>query len=162
MLHLFIIPHVQTQSNRVCNSYAILLWLMLPRHHFVSRILYFTTAGFKCRVAGVKSCPVLHFSVVIFSMSFEIIDTNTIKCWELSTAQAGARGREGCCTYSLSLMFRLNQTESAILMLFCCDKCFRGITLFQEFRIVVLLKVRSSFFVSMSLKLFHSMTFDLR
>jgi hypothetical protein len=31
----------------------------------------------------------------------------------LSTAQAGARGREGCCTYSLSLMYRLNQTESA-------------------------------------------------
>jgi hypothetical protein len=34
----------------------------------------------------------------------------------VSTAQAGARGREGCCTYSLSLMYRLNQTESAILM----------------------------------------------
>jgi hypothetical protein len=30
--------------------------------------------------------------------------------------------------YSLSLMFRLNQTESAIFMEFCCDKCFRGIT----------------------------------
>jgi hypothetical protein len=39
MLHLFIIPHVQTQSNRVCNSYVILLWLMLPRDHFVSRFL---------------------------------------------------------------------------------------------------------------------------
>jgi hypothetical protein len=34
---LFIIPHVQTQSNRVCNSCVILLWLMLPRYHFVSR-----------------------------------------------------------------------------------------------------------------------------
>jgi hypothetical protein len=41
MLHLFIITHVQTQSNRVCNSYVILLWLMLPRDHFVSRIFYF-------------------------------------------------------------------------------------------------------------------------
>jgi hypothetical protein len=40
---------------------------MLPREHFVSRILCFTTAGVKCRVAAVKSCPVLHFSVVIFS-----------------------------------------------------------------------------------------------
>jgi hypothetical protein len=30
--------HVQTQSNRVCNSYVILLCLMLPRDHFVSRI----------------------------------------------------------------------------------------------------------------------------
>jgi hypothetical protein len=65
--------------------------------------------------------------------SFGIINANTINCWELSTAQAGARGREGCCTYSLSLMYRLNQTESAILMLYCCDKCFRRITLFPEF-----------------------------
>jgi hypothetical protein len=31
-------------------------------------------------------------------------------------------GREGCCTYSLSLMHRLNQTET-----------FRGITLFPDF-----------------------------
>jgi hypothetical protein len=55
------------------------------------------------------------FSVVIFFWSFGIIDASTIKCWELSTAQAGARGREGCCTDTLSLMYRLNQTESAIL-----------------------------------------------
>jgi hypothetical protein len=40
---------------------------MLPRDHFVSRILYFTTAGVKSRVAAVKSCHVLHFSDVIFS-----------------------------------------------------------------------------------------------
>jgi hypothetical protein len=60
-------------------------------------------------------CPVLHFSVVIFFWSFGIIDASTIKCLELSTAQAGAMGREGCCTYSLFLMYRLNQTESAIL-----------------------------------------------
>jgi hypothetical protein len=53
--------------------------------------------------------------------SFRIINANTIKCWELSTAQAGARRREGCCTYSLSFMYRLNQTESAMFMLFCCD-----------------------------------------
>jgi hypothetical protein len=132
-LHLFIIPHVQTQSNRVCNSYVILLWLMLLRDHFVSRFLYFTTAGVKCRVAAVKSCPVLHFSVVIFFWSFGIIDASGIKCWELSTVQAGARGREGCCTCSFSLMYRLNKTESAILMLFCCDLCFRGITLFPDF-----------------------------
>jgi hypothetical protein len=37
---------------------------------FVSRFLYFTTAGAKCCVAAVKSCPVLHFSVVIFFWSF--------------------------------------------------------------------------------------------
>jgi hypothetical protein len=67
MLHLLIISHVQTQSNRVCNSYVILLGLMPPRDHFVSGILYFTTAGVKCCVAAVKCCPVLHFSVVIFS-----------------------------------------------------------------------------------------------
>jgi hypothetical protein len=57
-----------------------------------SRFVYFTTAGVKCCVAAVKSCPVLHFSVVIFFWSFGIIDASTIKCWELSTAYAGARG----------------------------------------------------------------------
>jgi hypothetical protein len=67
MLHLFIIPHVQTQSNRVCNFHAILLRFMLPRDHFVSRFWFCTTAGVKCSVAAVKSCPVLHFSVDIFS-----------------------------------------------------------------------------------------------
>jgi hypothetical protein len=53
---------------------------MLPRDHFVSRFLYFTTAGVKCCVAAVKSCPVLHFIVVIFFWSFGIIDASTIKC----------------------------------------------------------------------------------
>jgi hypothetical protein len=116
MLHLFIIPLVKSQSNRVCNSYVILLWLMRPRDHFVSRFLYFTTSDVKCCVAAVKSCPVLHFSVGIFFWSFGIIDASTTRYWELSTAQAGARGREGCFTYSYSLMYRLNQTESAILI----------------------------------------------
>jgi hypothetical protein len=63
-----------------------------PRDHFVSRFLYFTTAGVKYCVAAVKSCTVLHFSVVIFFWSFGIIDASTIKCWELSTAQVGAKG----------------------------------------------------------------------
>jgi hypothetical protein len=117
------------QTESVCNVHVILLWLMLPRDHFVSRYLYFTTTGAKCCVAAVKCSPLLHFSVVIFFWSFGI----TFKCWELSTAQVGPRGREGCCTYSLSLKYRLNQTESAIVMLFCCDKCFRGITL-RKFR----------------------------
>jgi hypothetical protein len=53
---------------------------------------YFTSAGVKCCVAAVKSCPVLHLSVVIFFWSFEIIDASTFKWWELSIAQAGARG----------------------------------------------------------------------
>jgi hypothetical protein len=48
----------------------------------------------------------------------------------LTPAQAGARRHEGCCTFSLSRMDRLNQTESAIFILFCCDLYFRGITLF--------------------------------
>jgi hypothetical protein len=39
MLHLFIISHVQTQSNQVCNFHVILLWLMLLMDHFVSRLL---------------------------------------------------------------------------------------------------------------------------
>jgi hypothetical protein len=59
--------------------------IMRQRDHFVSRFLYFTTAGVKCCVAAV-----LHFSVVIFFWSFGIIDVITIECWELSTAQASA------------------------------------------------------------------------
>jgi hypothetical protein len=43
------------------------------------------------------------------------------KVLRIEYRSAGARGREGRCTYSLSLMYRLNQTESAILILFCCD-----------------------------------------
>jgi hypothetical protein len=88
------------------------LHLTLFRYFYTSQ----QQMSIKCRVAAVKSCPVLHFSGVIFFWFFGIIDTSTNKCWELSTAQAGARGREGCCTYSLSLMYRLNQTESAIFM----------------------------------------------
>jgi hypothetical protein len=60
--------------------------------------------------------------------SFGIFDASTIKCWELSTAQAGASGSEGY--YKLFLMYRLNQTESAIFMSFCCDLCFRWIIYF--------------------------------
>jgi hypothetical protein len=89
--------------------------VMLPMDHFVSRFLYFTTTGVKCRVAAVKSCPVLHFSV-IFIWSFGIIDTSTITCWALSTAQASTRGREEYCTYSFSLMYRLSLNEPAIFM----------------------------------------------
>jgi hypothetical protein len=52
---------------------------MLPKENFVSRFLYFTTAGVKCCVAAVKSCPVLHFTVVTFVWSFGIIDVLRIE-----------------------------------------------------------------------------------
>jgi hypothetical protein len=55
---------------------------MLPRDHFVSRFSYFTTVGVKCRVAALKGCPVLHFSVVIFDWSFRIIDASIIKSFK--------------------------------------------------------------------------------
>jgi hypothetical protein len=32
-----------------------------------------------------------------------MINASTIKCWELSTPQAGARRREGCCTFHYPL-----------------------------------------------------------
>jgi hypothetical protein len=51
---------------------------------------HFTTAG----CGSCKMLAVLHMIVVIFFGSFGIIDANFIKCWELNTAQAGARGRE--------------------------------------------------------------------
>jgi hypothetical protein len=49
------------------NCRVILLSLILPREHIISRYFYFTIAGLKYPVAAVKCCPVLHFSVVIFS-----------------------------------------------------------------------------------------------
>jgi hypothetical protein len=36
MLHFFIIPQVQTQSNGICNFYVILFWLVLPGDHTYS------------------------------------------------------------------------------------------------------------------------------
>jgi hypothetical protein len=56
------------------------------------------------------------YEIIYDKTDFGIIDTSTIKCWVLSAAQAGARGRQGCRSYSLSLMYRLDQTESAIFM----------------------------------------------
>jgi hypothetical protein len=73
--------------------YVVLLIFMLPRDHFFPRHLHITTAGVKCHVAAVKICPVLHFNVAIFLWFFGIIDSSTFKCWNLSTTQAGARGR---------------------------------------------------------------------
>jgi hypothetical protein len=47
------------------------------------------------------------------------------KVLRIEYRSAGARGREGCCSdvalIHLSLMYRLNKTESALLMFFCCD-----------------------------------------
>jgi hypothetical protein len=58
MLRIFIFPHVQTQSNRGCNSLVILLWLMVPRDHFVSRFLlllrlFLGLYSFDCKTASV-------------------------------------------------------------------------------------------------------------
>jgi hypothetical protein len=46
----------------------------------------------------------------------------------LITTQVGARDRKGRCAVLFSLMYRLNQTESAIF----CHWCFRGNTLFPD------------------------------
>jgi hypothetical protein len=35
--------------------------------------------------------------------------------WELSTAQVGAKGLEGCYTFLLSLMYSLKQTITSIM-----------------------------------------------
>jgi hypothetical protein len=51
----------------------------------------------------------------------------------LSTAEADARGPEGCCTFLLSLMYRLNQTESAILLYFVVIDASEGSLCFQIF-----------------------------
>jgi hypothetical protein len=39
LLHVFNIPNVQTQFNRVCNSLVILWWVILLRDHFIFRFL---------------------------------------------------------------------------------------------------------------------------
>jgi hypothetical protein len=39
--------------------------------------------------------------------------------------------------FSLSLMYRINQTESAIFMYLCCFECFPGITFSRYFNAVV-------------------------
>jgi hypothetical protein len=62
----------------------------------------------RCCVAAVKSCPVLHFSVVIFFWSFGIIDASTIKCWELSTAQPVLGGVKDVNAFEGSLCFQIS------------------------------------------------------
>jgi hypothetical protein len=59
---------------------------------------------------------VITLESIVVSLSYELRWDGTQILWDLKTAQAGARGQEGCCTYSLSLMSRLNQTDSAILL----------------------------------------------
>jgi hypothetical protein len=44
---------------------------MLPKDHFVTRFLNFTTAGVTCCVAAVKSCPVFKFSELFPDFSTE-------------------------------------------------------------------------------------------
>jgi hypothetical protein len=81
-----------TQSNQVSILInVILLWLMLPRDHFVSRFLYFTTASVKCCVSAVKMCPFLHFSVVIcFGPSGSLIPALlSVENWEMLKPQLG-------------------------------------------------------------------------
>ena len=48
-------------------------------------------------------------------------------------AQAGARGSESCCTFSLFLMNRLNKTESAISILYFGLVALEGSTFHQNF-----------------------------
>jgi hypothetical protein len=64
--------------------------------------LYITTAGVKCCVAVVKKYP--YYTSVLLYFFLKLRDH-----WVLGEA-------EGCCTYSLSLMYKLNQTESEIFM----------------------------------------------
>jgi hypothetical protein len=64
-------PSCTDSSNRVCNSLVILLWLMHPRDHFVSRFLYFTTTGVKYCVAAVKSCRYFTSVLLCFSCPSE-------------------------------------------------------------------------------------------
>jgi hypothetical protein len=52
--------------HQTFNFHVILLWFTVSRDHIFSGFLYFIIAGFKCCVAAVNSCPLLHFSVVIF------------------------------------------------------------------------------------------------
>jgi hypothetical protein len=75
--------------------------------------------------------------------SFGIIKSSIFKCWELSTAKAGARLREGCCTFSLSFKYKLDQTDSTIFMLFCCFNSSEGSLFFQIFQHILWPKIKS-------------------
>jgi hypothetical protein len=76
MLHVFVIPHVQTQSNRVCNSLVILLSLMLPRDHFVSRFfkfqLVYNTYGLPTLTSFERVNALPPFDVICSYLMYEI------------------------------------------------------------------------------------------
>jgi hypothetical protein len=99
-LNLFTIPHVQTQPKQS----AILLWLRLPRDPFIFQIFIHVLHNSRCQVlcGSCKKLPRTSLQCYYILWSIGIIDASTIKCWELSTAQASAGGK-------ISLMYRLNQ-----------------------------------------------------
>jgi hypothetical protein len=106
------------------------LWLMLQMDHFVSRFLYFTTAGVMCCMAAVKSCPVLHFSnVIVFWFSGSLmpalivlrIEFRPSRCYEawgmlhlFITLQVQTQSNRDCHSYVilLWLMFPRNHFVS--------------------------------------------------
>jgi hypothetical protein len=116
-------PHFQYCRVNKTESAILMLFCLIVASLGSLCFKNFVLHNSRCQVpcCSRKKLPRTSLQCCCIFWSFGIIDGNTIQCWELSTAQAGARGREGCCTYSLSLMYRLNKTESAILMLFCCD-----------------------------------------
>jgi hypothetical protein len=60
------------------------------------------------------------FHLFFFGPSGSLIQTFS------SEKNAVARGRQECCTYSLSLIYRLNQTDSAIFMYFFAINASEG------------------------------------
>jgi hypothetical protein len=66
-------------------SYELLIGIILLLEDRINLALSFSLTVY------LHDRHVFHFSVVLFIWSFRIIDSNTFKCWKLSTTQAGVR-----------------------------------------------------------------------
>jgi hypothetical protein len=71
------VPNTILFAFKCTKSFTIKL--ILNQQMILSKVVTHQ-GGVKCCVAAVKSCPVLHFSVVIFFWSFGFLDASTIKC----------------------------------------------------------------------------------
>jgi hypothetical protein len=116
----------------VCNNFhVILLWLMLPMDHFVSRFVYITTAGVNCCGAIVKlsrnSLQCYYFAGPSGSLMPTLLSVGN---W---VPLKPVLGVWGMLHLFIIPHVRAESNRTAIFMLFCFDTCFRGITLFPDF-----------------------------
>jgi hypothetical protein len=76
-----------------------------------------------------------YFTTVLFYFfwSVKIIDSSTLNVQNWVPIKPVQRAMSDMFHIFIFLMYRRNQTESAIFIIYCCDQCFRGFTFYTDF-----------------------------